>query len=203
MHTLIIILITRPFLPTVINILCCVTMSKLRLSLRMDTNSNLNDKPSEFNLKALSPEELHEQFRALTSLISLLKYLKGDKPVPKAKGFTKALDPTPEGVLIAAANLLVRDHETVATALVFDPLSRQAAGVVATTDAASTDAASNQDSNGESTFVKWVKGVKGIVIEANVKSSRSKDQASCELVPKGSSHWGELEKSSWFGLRLL
>jgi hypothetical protein len=153
-------------------------------------------------MKAKEPPEtepLHSRFRALILLTGLVKEIngRGVTRTPQAgddDGQTLAPDlHKPPGVLIAAANLLVRDNETVSTAFLQDPESQVSTGVIAVTSVVAPGPASStkRDSNNS----KWSRG---FIAASNADRTSSNLQGKCVLVPKGKS----LQSPIQFGLVL-
>jgi hypothetical protein len=169
-----------------------------------DMISNLfksKSKPTAANAKEADPspavpvkdadysnEDLHKEFRALTLLIPLVRSVNGYKEAKSVTSDAAKLE-TPEGVaLAAAANLLARDDQTIATAFNYDQKTHLQAGILAVADAPTP----------APTPAPILRGLSAVK-NSHHKKSQTED---FQISKPGDSHWSEVQKERWYGFNV-
>jgi hypothetical protein len=143
--------------------------------------------------------DLRKDFRIILLLLTLARYINGsDSTMVEDYQYTyEATEGAPEGALHAAAHLLVRDHETVATVF-----QRNKDGIVAVSEKDSQP----DDDDVSKGFMgsQVINNIAGLVGLQNARSdNKSKNSVDgAEVLEKGSSHWDKIKEHAWNGLKL-
>jgi len=146
----------------------------------------------------MDDSRLHSEFRNIILLLNLARDINSKFRVSDGGNQTTSytLEPnqrTKFSVLLAIAQLLMRNFEVVTTAFVSNDRWVPTSGVCAMVE----------QSDGVDWHIEGLENISGFATIENSDHSSSGQSAGCMIVPRGSSHWQHLTSQPWHGVTLV